>query len=141
MKYFLSLRRTFILYDNSREELHVLSHVLCICIINLKSATFTRYMKCTCKCEHIWMNNMHVHININPLHSIKLQFIYMIANFTKYYPASLKSIVYREKEQIIIKCLDDSFGRNIFVYIFIGWLIILWSKKIANACMPKVHMC
>ena len=70
--------------------------------------------------------NIHVHINIDTLRSI--------------YPPSLKSIVYKEKEQILVKCLDDSFSGNIFVYIFIGWLMIPWSKKIVNTCMPKVHM-
>ena len=70
--------------------------------------------------------NIHVHINIDTLRSI--------------YPPSLKSIVYREKEQILVKCLDDSFSGNIFVYIFIGWLMVPWAKKIANTCTPKVHM-
>ena len=54
--------------------------------------------------------NIHVHINIDTLRSI--------------YLPSLKSIVYREKEQILVKWLDDSFSGNIFVYIFIGWLMI-----------------
>ena len=34
--------------------------------------------------------NMHVHINIDPLHSIKLQFIYTIANFTKILSSIIK---------------------------------------------------
>ena len=38
------------------------------------------------------------------------------------YPPSLKSIVYREKEQIIIKCLDDSFSGKYFCLHFY-WLV------------------
>ena len=53
----------------------------------------------------------------------------------KYCPPLLKSIVYREKEQIIIKCLNDSVSGNIFVYIFIDRRRLLTLVRLKFTCL------